>query len=84
MNKRTQANGPHDADFPGWIPKVAMRIYACDECGAETTISTNHTGSVFATPCMGACRDIIAPYTTREKVIWHPARLHHYIKDLGQ
>lgn len=73
----------HDPDVnKGWKPKVAYRVYACAECGAETAISTNHTGKCFSR-CKGACRHIIHPHTAREKVF--PAdTVHHYLKDAEQ
>lgn len=71
----------HDADRPGWVPKVAYRIYACKECGTEKKIQTNHTGTVWAEPCAGKCRDITNPHTSREQVFWKPARPHRYVRD---
>lgn len=74
----------HNADLPGWTPKVANRVYACSVCGTETTISTNHTGTVAATPCAGSCKDISNPHTARERVFWHAPRLHRYVRDAGE
>lgn len=71
----------HNADKPGWTPKVAMRVYACSECGTEKTISTNHSGTVWAEPCAGKCKDILNPHTAREVVMWHPARPHTFVRE---
>jgi hypothetical protein len=69
----------HDpARNPKWTAKMGMRIYACKECGARDTISTNHTGTVWSHPCKGSCRTIMNPHTAREVVL--PAyRPHRYI-----
>lgn len=72
----------HNLDAnPNWIPKMAQRFYACTECGTEKMIQTNHTGTVWAEPCAGSCRDILFAHTSREKVIWHPARPHRYVRE---
>lgn len=77
-------NDIHNPDVnPHWIPKVGYRAYACSECGTETTIQTNHTGSCFAN-CAGKCRDILNPHTAREFVQWHPQRKHVFIRELEQ
>lgn len=71
----------HDADKPGWVPKVAQRVYACEGCGTEQTMTTNHSGTVWAAACAGTCKDIINPHTARERVIWHAARPHKFIRE---
>jgi len=71
----------HNADLPGWVPKVAYRVYACCECGTETTIQTNHCGTVHGAPCAGTCRDISNPHTAHERVTWHPARRHRFVRE---
>lgn len=43
---------------PDWKPRVAYRVYACETCGAETNISTNHTGKCVSR-CKGACRTVL-------------------------
>lgn len=59
----------HNPDLnPGWTPKVAARRYACAQCGAESTIQTNHTGTVWSHRCAGSCRTITNPHTAREVV----------------
>lgn len=73
----------HNADLPRWVPKVAQRLYACKVCGAESELQTNHSGTVWASPCAGSCKDISNPHTERERVTWHPARPHRFIKELG-
>lgn len=72
-----------NADIPGWVPKNARRVYACDTCGAETEIATNHCGTVWATPCKGLCKDIYNPHTAREHVECHPPRRHNFVRDAG-
>jgi DNA-directed RNA polymerase subunit RPC12/RpoP len=79
MSKPDQSHNP-DVN-PQWAPKVAYRIYVCDECGAETQIQTNHTGHVAAAKCAGRCRDIFNPDTAREIVMWHPHRPHTYLRE---
>jgi hypothetical protein len=75
----------HDPDTnPHWTPKFGLRVYACEECGTETEISTNHTGTVWAQNCAGTCRDISSPHTARETVRWHPPRIHRYVREAGR
>lgn len=72
----------HNPDTnPQWTPKIAYRVYACGECGTETTIQTNHTGTVPGANCAGTCRNIFNPHTAREIVQWHPARRHVYVRE---
>jgi hypothetical protein len=60
----------HDADNnPNWTPRLAWRVYACAQCGAETKIQTNHTGTVWAQHCVGKCRKILNPHTENERVL---------------
>ena len=67
---------------PDWKPRVAYRVYACETCGAETNISTNHTGKCVSR-CKGACRTVLNPHTAREKVF--PAdTVHVFNRDYGQ
>ena len=74
-------NFDHNPDVnPHWTPKRGRRVYACNQCGAETTISTNHTGTVWGTRCMGKCRQIINPHTAREVVLPYHGP-HHYVRD---
>lgn len=73
---------PHNPDTNlHWRPKLATRVYACNECNTECTIRTNHTGTVWAEPCHGTCKDILHPHTAHEVVIWHPARPHRYLRE---
>ena len=59
----------HNPDTnPEWLPKVARRVYACQQCGTEQEVSTNHTGKIYATRCAGRCREISNPNTARERV----------------
>lgn len=60
----------HNPDTnPSWTPDMAWRVYACRECGQETEIQTNHTGTVWSHRCTGTCRHIIAPHTELEQVM---------------
>lgn len=60
----------HNPDTnPNWTPKLAMRIYACCKCGTQKKVDTNHTGTVWATRCVGSCRTVINPHTAREVVL---------------
>lgn len=64
-----------------WKPKVAWRVYACSECGQETEIQTNHTGTVWSHRCTGTCRNILSPHTEFERVLpKHTA--HKYVSEL--
>lgn len=72
----------HNPDInPNWKPGVARRVYQCNECGEVKIINTNHTGTVWAEPCAGRCKDIINPHTSRERVLWHPPRPHRYVAE---
>lgn len=63
----------HNPDTnPNWRPKIAWRVYACEECGQETDLQTNHTGTVWGARCTGTCRDIINPHTEYEIVMPAP------------
>lgn len=67
---------------PAWVPSVGYRVYACETCGAETLISTNHTGRCLSR-CKGRCRTIIHANTARERVF--PADTAHiYLKEQEQ
>ena len=60
----------HNPDAnPNWTPRVAWRIYACKQCGAEQRMQTNHTGTVWHARCIGNCREIRNPHTAREIVM---------------
>lgn len=60
----------HNPDVnPAWTPKLARRVYGCDQCGAEQEMQTNHTGKVWGARCVGRCRQIINPHTSRELVL---------------
>lgn len=75
----------HNPDTnPNWKPLVADRIYECDECHTRQKISTNHMGTAWAVKCAGTCRDIFAPHTVHERVVWRPARRHNYISEAGK
>jgi len=75
-------NFEHNPDInPKWTPKVGRRVYACKECGTEKIVSTNHTGTVWAEPCAGSCKNIYHAHTSRERVEWHPARPHAYVRE---
>lgn len=63
-----------------WTPLVASRVYACNQCDAECTISTNHTGTVWAQRCVGRCRNIRHPHTSRELVVPYEGP-HRYIRE---
>jgi len=72
----------HNPDINAeWTPLVANRVYACSVCGTEDSFTTNHTGTVWAHSCAGKCRDIRAPNTARERVIWRAPRAHFYVRE---
>jgi hypothetical protein len=73
----------HNPDVnPHWAPKIARRIYRCDKCGdAETEITTNHTGKIWAERCRGKCRVIISPHTEHERVYSYIGP-HSYVRDV--
>ena len=63
-----------------WTPLIGRRVYACQQCGAEHTVSTNHIGTVWAERCSGTCRTIVNPHTAREVVL--PYRGPHiYVRE---
>lgn len=72
----------HDPDRnAAWRPKVAYRRYACEQCGTEQRLQTNHTGRVPAARCVGSCRDIANPHTARERVFpWYGP--HRYLGEV--
>lgn len=74
----------HNPDInPAWTPLMRRRVYACRNCGAEKTMTTNHTGMVWSDRCSGKCRSIIAPHTACESV--HPFYGPHiYLRDAGE
>jgi len=60
----------HNPDTnPNWTSLQERRIYACQRCGTEKEVSTNHTGTVWAERCAGSCRQILNPNTAREIVL---------------
>ena len=65
----------HDTANPDWKPKIGVRVYACGQCGAETTITTNHTGVVWNERCKGKCRN-----TEHERVLPYSGS-HNYVKE---
>lgn len=72
----------HNPDInPDWTPRIGWRIYACNQCGAETKIQTNHTGTVWAQRCAGKCRTILNPHTERERVMIYEGP-HSFICDV--
>jgi purine nucleoside phosphorylase len=69
----------HNPDVnPNWTPLVARRVYACNQCGTEQVISTNHTGTVWAQRCVGKCRTIANAHTAREIVSPYYGP-HHFV-----
>ena len=75
-------NFEHNPDVnKAWTPLMRRRVYACTDCGHEETLSTNHTGTVWAQPCGGTCKDILHAHTAQERVLWHPARPHRYVRE---
>jgi hypothetical protein len=81
MIEQSDAHNP-DTN-PNWTPKMGYRVYACCDCGTETTVQTNHRGLCHSA-CAGSCRDIFNPHTARETVQWHPLRPHRYVREAYQ
>lgn len=74
----------HNPDTnPAWGPKVANRVYACSECGQETEIQTNHTGTVWSHRCTGTCRRILNPHSELEQVMPRYTA-HKYVSEVGR
>lgn len=72
----------HNPDVnDNWKPKIARRVYACSECGQETEIQTNHTGTVWSHRCTGTCRNILNPHTELERV-FPKSTAHKYVSEL--
>lgn len=71
----------HNPDTnPAWTAKVAQRIYACQQCGTEQELQTNHTGTVWAARCVGKCRTISNPHTANERVSPYHGP-HRYVRE---
>lgn len=71
----------HNADKnPDWTPLVAWRVFACEKCGTETKMQTNHTGTVWSARCVGTCRRIANPHTANEKVSEYYGP-HHFVRE---
>lgn len=59
--------------------QVALRLYACTECGNEVAINTNHRGECYP-QCLGRCRQILNPHTARE-VVMRKQTPHRFLRD---
>ena len=59
------------------MAKVKQRLYACNDCGNERLLTTNHEGECYPI-CTGKCRDIIYPHTAREVVLTKQTA-HHFV-----